>query len=65
MTELAPETEVGPPEVRQCQDTTDPQFGAVAIKSDLIGIAWGVFHPSRGGHWISNDAEVENWKVIA
>jgi hypothetical protein len=54
-----------PNEVRQCQDQGTPQYGAVAVRSSLPAFAWGVFHPTNGGHWETNDDLVGDWKVIS
>ena len=53
-----------PPEVRQCQNPEDTQFGSVAVKSAVPGFAWGVFNPANGGHWETNDEVVRSWKVL-
>lgn len=55
------------PEVRQCQDQEDENFGAVAVKTDLPIGEWFVGRPSgrgAGGHW-GEDAEVADWKVLS
>ena len=52
------------PEVRQCQNPDDPQFGAVAVKSDRADYAWGVFHPRTGGHWDENNDAVQDWAPL-
>jgi hypothetical protein len=39
------------PEVRQCTNTDNPQFGATAVNA---GNRWGVMHPQHGGHWATN-----------
>lgn len=52
------------PEVRQCQDTTDPNYGAVAVQSGVNQFAWGVFHPVSGGHWDTNDEITKTWTVL-
>jgi hypothetical protein len=57
-------TAPAPPQVRQCQDSTDPNYGCVAVKSAVPGWAWGVFNPASGGHWEPTDAVVDSWKVI-
>lgn len=52
------------PEVRQCQDVNDDQYGSTAVAGwDRSAGLWGVFHPSRGGHW-AEPPEVENWARI-
>lgn len=53
-----------PPEVRQCQDPTSPHFGAVAVRSSLPGLGWGVFHPRHGGHWQHDDTPIADWTTL-
>jgi hypothetical protein len=48
------------PEVRQCTNEEDPQYGSVAVKAGAN--RWGVMNPSNGGHW-SEDDEVKDWTV--
>ena len=56
------------PEVRQCRDQADEQFGAVAVKAapDRWGVMNpGVVNPNRvGGHW-TDDKEVAGWVVLS
>lgn len=58
------------PEVRQCTDEEDRNFGCVAVKSKTPFGAWLVANPgtptinAAGGHWESDDVTVENWKVL-
>jgi hypothetical protein len=54
-----------PPEVRQCRIAGDPNYGAVAVRSGVPQFAWGVFHPTNGGHWETSDTPVADWKVLA
>jgi hypothetical protein len=49
------------PEVRQCRNPDDAQFGAVAVSAG--GTRWGVMNPNNGGHW-AEDAEVADWTVL-
>lgn len=55
------------PEVRQCRNEDDDQFGAVAVASG--NNRWGVMIPldmatgRGGGHWASDD-EVKDWTVL-
>lgn len=49
------------PEVRQCRDEDDPQYGSVAVAAG--DDRWGVMNPNSGGHWAS-DADVEDWNVL-
>jgi hypothetical protein len=51
------------PEVRQCTDPEDSQYGAVAVKSNLPGLDWGVMNPANGGHW-ATDEEVADWTKL-
>jgi hypothetical protein len=52
------------PEVRQCQDELDDLYGSTAVAGwDRSTGLWGVFHPSRGGHW-AEPTEVAGWAVI-
>jgi hypothetical protein len=57
------------PEVRQCTDDADPNFGCVAVKSAVPFGSWFVGNPglvnmnAAGGHW-AQDAEVEGWAVL-
>jgi hypothetical protein len=52
-------------EVRQCQDSLDPMYGASAVQgTGLTAGKWGVMHPVNGGHW-ADDAEVANWEVLS
>lgn len=53
------------PEVRQCQDPDNWQYGCVAVKSNLPGLAWGVFSPTNGGHWEESDDTVGAWPVVS
>lgn len=53
-----------PPQVRQCTDPADPQFGAVAVTAAVPGWAWGVFNPVNGGHWETNDSIVGAWTLM-
>lgn len=53
-----------PPEVRQCTDPDDWRFGSIAVASSVPGFAWGVFNPSSGGHWESDDKTVADWPVL-
>ena len=54
------------PEVRQCLDPNNADFGAVAVKAGEN--RWGVMNPGVvdpnriGGHW-TNDNEVSTWDV--
>jgi hypothetical protein len=57
-------TQPTPPEVRQCRDTSDVNFGCVAVATPHPNFAWGVFNPATGGHWESNDETVKTWKVV-
>jgi hypothetical protein len=49
------------PEVRQCQDTDNWQYGAVAVAAGAN--RWGVMTPVNGGHWADDD-EVESWARV-
>lgn len=50
------------PEVRQCQDAANWQFGCVAVKGQ---VAWGVMNHKSGGHWAPlDDADIATWKVL-
>ncbi|OBI98080.1 hypothetical protein [Mycobacterium sp. 1465703.0] len=71
MTDAAPKPEApaapARPEVRQCTDPTDADFGSVAVRSDSPFGAWFVGRPSgagAGGHWETTDELVENWPVL-
>lgn len=50
------------PEARQCTDPDDPMFGAVAVASDVQGVAWGVMTVRNGGHHVAEGStEVDEW----
>lgn len=49
------------PEVRQCTDPENAQFGSVAVSAGQD--RWGVMSPNNGGHWTVDD-EVKDWKVV-
>lgn len=49
------------PEVRQCLDDHDPQYGAVAVEAG--DDRWGVMSPVNGGHW-ATDEEVKDWERL-
>lgn len=53
------------PEVRQCIDPKSHLYGSVAVKSILPHLAWGVFNPTSGGHWLEDDAIVQDWPVAS
>jgi hypothetical protein len=59
------------PEVRQCQDPEDSNYGCAAVKSAVPFGAWMVANPgvvninSAGGHWEVDDKVVENWEVLS
>lgn len=53
------------PEVRQCTDPDDPEFGATATWSDEANM-WFVGRvsgPARGGHWQADPEFVKDWTV--
>lgn len=50
------------PEVRQCADPDDPQFGSVAVRTTHPG-PWGVMSPANGGHHTTDD-EVKDWPAM-
>jgi hypothetical protein len=52
------------PEVRIDQDPASPYYGCVAVASQLPLFKWGVFNPTSGGHWETDDNLVGKWAVI-
>lgn len=58
------------PEVRQCQDPEDRNFGCVAVKSSVPFGEWFVGNPgvngvtTCGGHWDQGEDIVKDWKVL-
>lgn len=49
------------PEVRQCTDPEDTQFGCTATKAGANH--WLVANPEHGGHW-AGDEEVKGWAAV-
>lgn len=49
------------PDVRQCTDPEDSQYGSTATKAGAN--RWLVANPENGGHWAVDD-EVEGWSVL-
>lgn len=53
------------PEVRQCQNPGDWQYGCTAVAGTKTMAGWWmVANPATGGHWADTDA-VKDWAVLA